>query len=111
MYNRVEFIVNIREVKLIDLNFEHIYLIVLTLVTFELMCYFNLVLYQAQQCDNTYKGRCDFSHGICDFWTNDMDDNFDWTLTKGSTPTAGTGPSTDHTTRTDNGNVLLGLLA
>lgn len=39
---------------------------------------------------------CDFETGLCG-WTNDHHDNFDWRRYRGRTPTAGTGPSTDHT--------------
>jgi hypothetical protein len=34
---------------------------------------------------------CDFTAGFCD-WTQDIDDNFDWTLTNEGTPTSNTGP-------------------
>ncbi|KAH3887722.1 hypothetical protein DPMN_011741 [Dreissena polymorpha] len=61
----------------------------------------------ATYCDSNYQGRCDFSFGICFLWRNDVDDDFDWTLAKGSTPTLGTGPSVDHTTRTQQGGYLL----
>ncbi|XP_070566390.1 MAM and LDL-receptor class A domain-containing protein 1-like [Ptychodera flava] len=40
---------------------------------------------------------CDFETGICD-WSQVSTDDFDWTRFSGSTPTAGTGPSGDHTT-------------
>jgi len=39
---------------------------------------------------------CDFETNLCG-WTNDPHDNYDWKYHKGRTPTAGTGPSTDHT--------------
>ena len=39
---------------------------------------------------------CDFESNLCG-WTNDRRDDFDWRRRRGSTPTAGTGPSTDHT--------------
>jgi hypothetical protein len=44
----------------------------------------------------TYVGElpiCNFTAGFCD-WTQDGDDNFDWTLTSEGTPTSNTGPST-----------------
>jgi hypothetical protein len=36
---------------------------------------------------------CNFNAGFCD-WTQDGDNNFDWTLTSEGTPTSNTGPST-----------------
>nr|KAG5688421.1 hypothetical protein BaRGS_001203 [Batillaria attramentaria] len=43
------------------------------------------------------KDDCDFEQGRFCLWTNTRDDKFDWTLNQGSTPTAHTGPTTDHT--------------
>ncbi|XP_033751988.1 MAM and LDL-receptor class A domain-containing protein 1-like [Pecten maximus] len=39
---------------------------------------------------------CNFDNGICT-WTQNKDDQFDWTRKRGSTGTGGTGPSSDHT--------------
>lgn len=39
---------------------------------------------------------CDFENGLCG-WTNDRQDDYDWRRHRGRTPTAGTGPSADHT--------------
>lgn len=39
---------------------------------------------------------CDFENGLCG-WTNDRQDDYDWRRHRGRTPTAGTGPSVDHT--------------
>ena len=39
---------------------------------------------------------CDFEKGFCG-WTNNPTDDFDWRRRSGHTPTAGTGPSFDHT--------------
>lgn len=64
---------------------------------------FNL---QTKTCDFTYS-RCDFEHGICEDWTNEIEDDFDWTLRQGMTRTVGTGPSSDHTTRTPSGKTGL----
>ncbi|XP_077978883.1 MAM and LDL-receptor class A domain-containing protein 2-like [Glandiceps talaboti] len=50
-------------------------------------------------------GRCPFEHGTCD-WFNEGGDNFDWAIAKGDTQTRGTGPSGDHTTRSDKGGYL-----
>lgn len=58
---------------------------------------------QREQCDATHPGRCDFSVSICNFWSNDIDDDFDWTLHKGITPSLGTGPSVDHTKHSESG--------
>nr|XP_026692090.1 MAM and LDL-receptor class A domain-containing protein 2-like [Ciona intestinalis] len=35
---------------------------------------------------------------LCPGWTQSQEDSFDWTIIRGSTPTQGTGPSSDHTT-------------
>ena len=40
------------------------------------------------------RGHCNFDGGFCG-WTNDVDDDFDWRLGRGSTNGA-TGPSRDH---------------
>jgi hypothetical protein len=48
---------------------------------------------------------CDFeSQTICG-WTQDKNDDFDWSWDSNGTPTTGTGPSTDHTYGTRNGKV------
>lgn len=49
---------------------------------------------------------CDFETGLCG-WTNDAHDNYDWKHNKGRTPTAGTGPSADHTKGRDGHYVFL----
>lgn len=46
---------------------------------------------------------CDWEHGLCSF-TQDATDDFDWTRQKGSTPSVGTGPTTDKTLQTDQGD-------
>ena len=44
-------------------------------------------------------GYCDFEKDDCCTWTNDKrEDNFDWLVGSGSTPSAFTGPAVDHTT-------------
>ncbi|EDO47787.1 predicted protein [Nematostella vectensis] len=45
---------------------------------------------------------CDFEGDTCG-WTNPQGDQFDWTRDNGGTPSLTTGPSTDHTTGTNNG--------
>lgn len=53
----------------------------------------------SDESSNTCTGsvRCDFSTSLC-FWTQDNQDQFDWTRQAGSTGTLGTGPTRDHTT-------------
>ncbi|XP_045625135.2 MAM and LDL-receptor class A domain-containing protein 2 [Procambarus clarkii] len=51
---------------------------------------------------------CDFEHDesqTCG-WTQDAADGLDWQRNQGSTPTEETGPSTDHTTMTEDGHYL-----
>ncbi|CAB4000024.1 MAM and LDL-receptor class A domain-containing 2 [Paramuricea clavata] len=50
---------------------------------------------------------CDFEWGRCG-WKEAADDSdhFDWRRRKGSTPSIGTGPTTDHTTNSTNGYYL-----
>lgn len=38
---------------------------------------------------------CDFESGIC-AWRQATDDQFDWTMQTGQTPSLGTGPTGDH---------------
>nr|XP_022294016.1 MAM and LDL-receptor class A domain-containing protein 1-like [Crassostrea virginica] len=49
--------------------------------------------------------RCNFEYGLCD-WTQLTDDDLDWTLRKGPTPSASTGPSKDHTLNSNAGHYL-----
>ncbi|XP_077978884.1 MAM and LDL-receptor class A domain-containing protein 1-like [Glandiceps talaboti] len=51
-------------------------------------------------------GRCDFEVDMCG-WKNEKSDNFDWTLYSGKTNKRGTGPLTDHTTRSEQGSYLV----
>ncbi|XP_038071819.1 MAM and LDL-receptor class A domain-containing protein 1-like [Patiria miniata] len=47
--------------------------------------------------------KCDFdSYNLCRF-NNSQNDDFDWTLDNGGTPSSGTGPNADHTLGTSNG--------
>lgn len=48
-------------------------------------------------------GDCDFEDGDTCSWTNAKNDNFDWILGRGKTPSFLTGPAIDHTTKTDSG--------
>ena len=43
-----------------------------------------------------YLARCNFEKDFCS-WTQQSDDEFDWTRRKGLTPSHNTGPSRDHT--------------
>ena len=45
---------------------------------------------------------CNFDTSICGF-SNAADDDFEWVGGKGPTTSFGTGPSSDHTTGTQNG--------
>ena len=36
---------------------------------------------------------CSFDNGLCSEWNQSSSDDFDWTLSSGSTPSASTGPS------------------
>ena len=40
---------------------------------------------------------CNFTNDMC-YWSQSINDDFDWTFHAGSTSSAGTGPSADHTT-------------
>uniref|UniRef100_A0A8C5MKX6 MAM and LDL receptor class A domain containing 1 n=1 Tax=Leptobrachium leishanense TaxID=445787 RepID=A0A8C5MKX6_9ANUR len=46
-------------------------------------------------CGSSFS-RCNFEFDLCD-WKQDENDDFDWNLRAGSTPSIGTGPATDHT--------------
>ncbi|XP_041365734.1 MAM and LDL-receptor class A domain-containing protein 1-like [Gigantopelta aegis] len=48
---------------------------------------------------------CDFQDGICGY-TQDISDKFDWTLHSGRTSSSGTGPVSDHTFGTREGNYM-----
>ncbi|CAB1349505.1 unnamed protein product, partial [Coregonus sp. 'balchen'] len=52
-----------------------------------------------------FSGHCNFEFDLCS-WRQCQQDNFDWLIKAGSTPTAGTGPSTDHTLRDPSGHYL-----
>ncbi|XP_070565018.1 MAM and LDL-receptor class A domain-containing protein 1-like isoform X2 [Ptychodera flava] len=52
---------------------------------------------------NTLAGRCNFELDFCS-WKQELTDVFDWTLFKGTTTSVGTGPDTDHTTRSEKGH-------
>jgi len=46
---------------------------------------------------------CDFENGLCLGWENLLhpEDNLDWSIIRGRTPSALTGPTHDHTLGTD----------
>lgn len=48
---------------------------------------------------------CDFENGLCTFAQSNMD-TFDWTRAKGDTLSLGTGPQSDHTFGTGEGQYL-----
>ena len=50
-------------------------------------------------------GDCDFETGFCS-WSNVDNDDFDWLLHKGETPSWNTGPTVDHTLNTANGTYV-----
>ncbi|XP_061122045.1 MAM and LDL-receptor class A domain-containing protein 1 isoform X2 [Syngnathus typhle] len=52
-----------------------------------------------------FTGRCDFEFDLCS-WRQSSDDDFDWQIKAGGTPTLGMGPSTDHTLRDPSGHYL-----
>ncbi|XP_078283847.1 MAM and LDL-receptor class A domain-containing protein 1 [Rhinoraja longicauda] len=54
---------------------------------------------------STNLGYCDFEFDLCS-WRQRRNDNFDWTLKLGSTPTLGTSPATDHTLRNPTGHYI-----
>lgn len=52
-----------------------------------------------------FSGRCSFEFDLCS-WRQSRQDDFDWLIKAGSTPTLGTGPSSDHTLRDPSGHYL-----
>uniref|UniRef100_A0A3B5B5L7 MAM and LDL receptor class A domain containing 1 n=1 Tax=Stegastes partitus TaxID=144197 RepID=A0A3B5B5L7_9TELE len=52
-----------------------------------------------------FSGRCSFEFDLCS-WRQCREDDFDWLIKAGSTPTVGTGPSSDHTLRDPSGHYL-----
>lgn len=48
-------------------------------------------------------GSCNFESGKCGYSNIVNGDDFDWSRTKGRSPSAYTGPHTDHTTNSENG--------
>uniref|UniRef100_A0A669E9V5 MAM and LDL receptor class A domain containing 1 n=1 Tax=Oreochromis niloticus TaxID=8128 RepID=A0A669E9V5_ORENI len=49
--------------------------------------------------------RCSFEFDLCS-WRQCQEDDFDWRIKASSSPTIGTGPSTDHTLRNSSGHYL-----
>ena len=39
---------------------------------------------------------CDFEDYLCDFWSQDSHDSFNWWINQGTTPTYTTGPTSGH---------------
>ncbi|KAG8009527.1 MAM and LDL-receptor class A domain-containing protein 1, partial [Nibea albiflora] len=52
-----------------------------------------------------FSGRCSFEFDLCS-WRQSREDDFDWLIKAGSTPTIGAGPSSDHTLRDPSGHYL-----
>lgn len=52
-----------------------------------------------------FSGHCNFEFDMCS-WRQSKEDDFDWLIKAGSTPTLGTGPSNDHTLRDPSGHYL-----
>uniref|UniRef100_A0A8C3AYV8 MAM and LDL receptor class A domain containing 1 n=1 Tax=Cyclopterus lumpus TaxID=8103 RepID=A0A8C3AYV8_CYCLU len=52
-----------------------------------------------------FSGRCSFEFDLCS-WRQCRQDDFDWLIKAGRTPTVGTGPSSDHTLRDPSGHYL-----
>uniref|UniRef100_A0A4W6FJB9 MAM and LDL receptor class A domain containing 1 n=1 Tax=Lates calcarifer TaxID=8187 RepID=A0A4W6FJB9_LATCA len=52
-----------------------------------------------------FSGCCNFEFDLCS-WRQCRQDDFDWLIKAGSTPTLGTGPSSDHTLRDPSGHYL-----
>ncbi|XP_068160688.1 MAM and LDL-receptor class A domain-containing protein 1 [Antennarius striatus] len=52
-----------------------------------------------------FSGRCSFEFDLCS-WRQCRQDDFDWLIKAGSTPTVGTGPTSDHTLRNSSGHYL-----
>ncbi|XP_034026413.1 MAM and LDL-receptor class A domain-containing protein 1 [Thalassophryne amazonica] len=52
-----------------------------------------------------FNGRCSFEFDLCS-WRQCQQDEFNWLIKAGSTPTLGTGPSSDHTLRNPSGHYL-----
>lgn len=49
-------------------------------------------------------GPCDFQNGLCGL-RNDVNSEFQWTTRRGPTPSEDTGPSSDHTTLSNEGKL------
>lgn len=52
-----------------------------------------------------FSGCCNFEFDLCS-WHQSRQDDFDWLIKAGSTPTFGAGPSSDHTLRGPSGHYL-----
>ncbi|XP_063596764.1 MAM and LDL-receptor class A domain-containing protein 1-like [Penaeus indicus] len=55
----------------------------------------------------SYKYRCDFEHGLCSDWTEEIVDNANWILLKASADPLGTLPDGDHTHATSDGHYMV----
>lgn len=52
-----------------------------------------------------FSGHCNFEFDMCS-WRQSKEDDFDWLIKAGRTPTVSTGPSNDHTLRDPSGHYL-----
>lgn len=52
-------------------------------------------------------GYCDFESDTCGYSNSRTGDQFDWLRSTGGTLTPNTGPSVDHTTNSDRGNISM----
>lgn len=82
-------------------------LVLETLLPRDLYVVFSVILFQIFLSVD----ECDFEYSVggnlyCQ-WTQDNADNFDWTRANGQTASVSTGPTTDHTLQTNQGNILL----
>ena len=50
-----------------------------------------------------FSATCDFENDLCTWTNTPLEDDFDWTIGQGSTPTQHTGPPTDHSKQTGDG--------
>ena len=62
--------------------------------------------YTGERCEIKADYMCDMEEGLCPPWRHSEDSDFSWTKGAGQTPSKGTGPETDHTTRLGNGYYL-----
>ena len=62
--------------------------------------------YIGDRCEMKADYLCDMQEGLCPPWRHSQDSDFMWKKWAGQTPSKGTGPDTDHTTRSAYGYYL-----